>query len=462
MEIKNLSIDALRHHPNNPRKDLGDLTELAESIKRSGIMQNLTVVDNGAEQLDVVIGNRRLEAARLAGVEYVPCVIAEMTEAEQLATMLAENMQRADLTVYEQVQGIQLMLDIGESVESISKRTGISESTVRRRAKLGELDGDKLKAASERQVTFSDYESIFKIQDKEQRNKLLDFVGTKDFTFKLRQAEQAQENAEKIQRYRDEIAKIGEFPELSDHERWSGNFSQISSCTAPEDVEKRLGAAVEERRAADKDIKLFVFVSPYSIALLVERGENGAFPAKPAVAVPSATAPAAVPSSDEGAIKTARENEERRKCLEKVREAERAAYKCRLDFMRYIPEANARRNTDTILKALFELREEYDMPPDEAICEVFELDEYDLDQIKLGFSLEKWATLARFVYAIFQDNGLPHHCNTYGISCGEYDPEGDNYLDDIMKYLESFGYEPSADEIALIDGTSELYYRKDD
>lgn len=458
MEIKNLSIDALRHHPNNPRKDLGDLTELADSIKRSGIMQNLTVVDNGAEQLDVVIGNRRLEAAKLAGVEYVPCVIAEMSEAEQLATMLAENMQRADLTVYEQVQGIQLMLDIGESVESISKRTGISESTVRRRAKLGELDGDKLKAASERQVTFSDYESIFKIQDKEQRNKLLDVVGTKDFTFKLRQAEQAQENAEKIQRYRDEISKIGEFPEISEAERWSGKYSQIIGCVAPDTIVGKMGAEVQERRAADKDIKLFVFITPYSASLLVERGENGAFPAKPAAAIPSAAAP----SADEGALKTARENEERRKCLEKVKEAERAAYKCRLDFMRYIPESMARRNTDTILKTLFELREEYDLPPDEAICEVFELDEYDLDQIKLGFSLEKWATLARFVYAIFQDNGQPHHCSTYGVDCGEYDPEGDDYFDDMMKYLESFGYEPSADEIALIDGSSELYYRKKD
>lgn len=456
MEIKNLSIDALRHHPNNPRKDLGDLTELAESIKRSGIMQNLTVVDNGAEQLDVVIGNRRLEAAKLAGVEYVPCVLAEMTEAEQLATMLAENMQRADLTVYEQVQGIQLMLDIGESVESISKRTGISESTVRRRAKLGELDGDKLKAASERQVTFADYESIFKIQDKEQRNKLLDVVGTKDFTFKLRQAEQAQENAEKIQRYRDEVAKTGEeLPELNDHERWSSNYVQILSCTAPDAVERNIGAAIRDRRAADKDVKLYLYYSPYSVALLTERSESGAFPAKP-------TAPAVSAAADEGAVKSARENEERRKCLEKVKEAERAAYKCRLDFMRYIPEAMARRNTDTILKALFELREEYDMPPDEAICEVFELDEYDLDQIKLGFSLEKWATLARFVYAIFQDNGQTHHCGTYGIDCGEYDPDGDNYFGDMMKYLESFGYEPSADEVALIDGTSELYYRKKD
>lgn len=431
------------------------MTELADSIKRSGIMQNLTVVDNGAEQLDVVIGNRRLEAARLAGVEYVPCVIAEMTEAEQLATMLAENMQRADLTVYEQVQGIQLMLDIGESVESISKRTGISESTVRRRAKLGELDGDKLKAASERQVTFADYESIFKIQDKEQRNKLLDVIGTKDFTFKLRQAELAQENAEKIQRYREEIAKIGEFPEISDGERWNGKYTQIIGCVAPDTIVGKMGAEVQERRAADKDIKLFVYITPYSAALLTERSESGAFPAKP-------TANASPSAAEQGALKTARENEERRKCLEKVKEAERAAYKCRLDFMRYIPEAMARRNTDTILKALFELREEYDMPPDEAICEVFELDEYDLDQIKLGFSLEKWATLARFVYAIFQDNGQTHHCNAYGISCGEYDPEGDEYIDDLMKYLESFGYEPSADEIALMDGSSELYYRKED
>ena len=129
--LQMIPIDKLFPHPDNPRKNLGDLTELAESIKASGVMQNLTVVpligENGEPVEDaytVIIGHRRLSAAKLAGLTELPCVVCEMSHKEQIATMLLENMQRSDLTVYEQAQGFQMMLDLGESV------TGISEKTV--------------------------------------------------------------------------------------------------------------------------------------------------------------------------------------------------------------------------------------------------------------------------------------------------------------------------------------------
>ena len=90
-------------HPNNPRRDLGDLTELTDSIKKNGVMQNLTVVpgpDDGG--YTVLIGHRRLAAALAAGLEEVPCRVAEgLSEKEQLGIMLEENMQRTDLTIIE-------------------------------------------------------------------------------------------------------------------------------------------------------------------------------------------------------------------------------------------------------------------------------------------------------------------------------------------------------------------------
>ena len=107
-----IKIDYLRHHPDNPRKDLGDLTELTASIKANGILQNLTVVFADPDRLSeedsksgyhlmwVVIGNRRMEAAKAAGLTELPCSIREMDHQEQIATMLQENMQRSDLTVY--------------------------------------------------------------------------------------------------------------------------------------------------------------------------------------------------------------------------------------------------------------------------------------------------------------------------------------------------------------------------
>ncbi len=110
--IKEIEISRLKIHPQNVRKDYNDIDELAESIKAQGILQNLTVVEDKAEPGTylVVIGNRRLTAAVKAGIQTAPCSIVEMDEREQISTMLLENMQRNDLTIYEQDDGFQMTL----------------------------------------------------------------------------------------------------------------------------------------------------------------------------------------------------------------------------------------------------------------------------------------------------------------------------------------------------------------
>lgn len=106
-----IPITEIHSHPDNPRKELGDLSELAESIKVKGVMQNLTVVPRAEGGYTVIIGHRRMGASKLAGLTELPCVIVEMSDKDQVATMLLENMQRSDLTVYEQAQGFQMMFD---------------------------------------------------------------------------------------------------------------------------------------------------------------------------------------------------------------------------------------------------------------------------------------------------------------------------------------------------------------
>jgi ParB family chromosome partitioning protein len=187
--IKNIPIELIVPHPDNPRKDLGDLTELAESIKANGILQNLTVVparSNGG--YTVVIGHRRLAAAKLAGLTEVPCATTDMDQKQQVATMLTENMQRSDLTIWEQAKGIQMLLDFGETVDNISKQTGFSENTIRRRVKLLTLDADKFKKSVERGATLQDYAELDKIQDIELKNSVLENIGTPNFQWKLKSA----------------------------------------------------------------------------------------------------------------------------------------------------------------------------------------------------------------------------------------------------------------------------------
>lgn len=87
-DLQFLPIEKIIPHPQNPRKQLGDLTELADSIKKNGVYQNLTVVPNKDGTYTIIIGHRRRAAAELAGVKELPCIITDMTEKEQLSTML--------------------------------------------------------------------------------------------------------------------------------------------------------------------------------------------------------------------------------------------------------------------------------------------------------------------------------------------------------------------------------------
>ena len=131
--ITNINAKLIHQHPDNPRKDLGDLSELSESIKKKGIMQNLTVIpgywdENRAhhdEGYTLIIGHRRFAAGKMAGVTMYPCrIVEDMSYKDQVGTMLEENMQRIDLTPLEQAEGFQMMLDLGDTEEQIAEKTG--------------------------------------------------------------------------------------------------------------------------------------------------------------------------------------------------------------------------------------------------------------------------------------------------------------------------------------------------
>lgn len=192
-----LDVSVLRAHPDNPRKDLGDLSELSESIKVNGIMQNLTVIPSeeaggnaGDSAYTVVIGHRRLAAAKKAGIKEVPCRIAHMDRRKQLSTMIAENVQRNDLTIYEQAQGFQLMFDEGSSISDISDVSGFSRETVKHRLEIAKLDGEKIKGleADGAQLSLSDFVELEKLDDIVARNDLLEFVGTSNFKWEMNSA----------------------------------------------------------------------------------------------------------------------------------------------------------------------------------------------------------------------------------------------------------------------------------
>lgn len=195
-----IPVAQLYPHPDNPRKNVGDVSELAESIRAKGVMQNLTVVeghfrDDGVwidgEGYTIVIGHRRAAAARLAELEELPCAVVKMTHAEQVQTMLLENMQRVDLTPVEQAEGFQMMFDFGDSVEEISKKTGFSTGTIYNRLKMAKLDRETLRRVSadaDRQIGLADLEKLYEIKDKKVQTEVLDKIGTRDFDLAVQRA----------------------------------------------------------------------------------------------------------------------------------------------------------------------------------------------------------------------------------------------------------------------------------
>lgn len=237
MAVVNMPVECLIPHPQNPRKDLGNLEELTASIKENGIYQNLTVIPvneavPGEEpKYMVVIGHRRLEAAKRAGLQEVPCAIVRgLTETQQLQTMLLENMQRSDLTVYEQAQGFQQLLDFGMDIEDISQQSGFSKRTIRRRLEIAKLDQNKLKElSSTRQLSLKEFDELAKIKNMEARNEVMEKIGTNDFALAVKRAMDKEKLAAAMPAFLADMERLGikKFPDSAN--KYSSKYRRVGS-----------------------------------------------------------------------------------------------------------------------------------------------------------------------------------------------------------------------------------------
>ena len=184
-EITMIAAEHLHEHPDNPRKKLGDLSELTKSIKTNGILQNLTVVPikDQPGEYRVIIGHRRRAAGIIAEVKEFPCIISDMDERQQFITMLEENMQRQDLSIQEQAYGFQLMFDWGESIKDIAEKSGFAEQTVKHRLEIAKLSKKTLTevARSDLQLTIKDYILLEKIKDVKRRERVLENLSGREY-----------------------------------------------------------------------------------------------------------------------------------------------------------------------------------------------------------------------------------------------------------------------------------------
>lgn len=158
-ELAQLKPSQLVAHPKNIRRDVGDISSLSDSITAQGIREPLVVAPNGKPDRYILIaGHRRLAAAKKLRLKTVPCIIDRLLtdEADQIAAMLAENIERQDLTAVEEADGVALLLDLGLNQKQIASRTGMTSPRVRNRVKVAKLSDDVKTRITEHAVTLAD------------------------------------------------------------------------------------------------------------------------------------------------------------------------------------------------------------------------------------------------------------------------------------------------------------------
>ena len=127
-----IRLDQIRPNPEQPRKALGDLRELTESVREKGVLEPLLVRYVPREDCYYIIsGERRYHAARAAGLREVPCIEKMADDAETLELGLIENIQRKDLTPFEEADGLhRLSTQFEYTHEDIAKKIGRARSSV--------------------------------------------------------------------------------------------------------------------------------------------------------------------------------------------------------------------------------------------------------------------------------------------------------------------------------------------
>ena len=175
-KIINVSVSEIKPSPAQPRKHFkpSELTSLAKSISQDGVITPLTVRRSG-ECFELISGERRLRAAKLAGLGSVPCILIQGSDERSYVLGLIDNIQRSDLDFFEQAQAFaELTQRFGLTQEALAVRLGLSQSAVANKLRLLRLDEDERKMISEAGLSERHARALLRLNDKDMRAEALD------------------------------------------------------------------------------------------------------------------------------------------------------------------------------------------------------------------------------------------------------------------------------------------------
>ena len=189
--VLTLRVEDIRPNPHQPRQTFDDegLRELASSIRRHGILQPLTVRSAGGGKWELVAGERRLRAAKLAGLEKVPCIRREADDRESALLALVENLQRRDLHYLEEAAAIAAYIrQTGITQEEAAAQLGRSPSALANKLRLLRLSPACRELLVQNGLTERHARCLLRLEDGEERLAALRHIADKQLN--VAQAEQ--------------------------------------------------------------------------------------------------------------------------------------------------------------------------------------------------------------------------------------------------------------------------------
>jgi ParB family chromosome partitioning protein len=125
-----IPIEDIEPNPRQPRQNLGDLSELTASIREKGVLEPILVRQNGS-RYQIIAGERRYRAATEAGLAEMPCIVRDSTDAEMMELALVENLQRKDLTAFEEAEGLKTLAEMySYTHERMAEKLGKSRTSI--------------------------------------------------------------------------------------------------------------------------------------------------------------------------------------------------------------------------------------------------------------------------------------------------------------------------------------------
>lgn len=176
--ITYIKTDSISPNPMQPRRifDSESLKELASSISKYGVIQPLTVRRKGRDY-ELIAGERRLRAAKMAGLSKVPCIVLEVDKSDSSIIALIENLHRRDLDFIEEAEGIyQLINTFGLSQEEAAKKLGKSQSAIANKLRILRLGGELLYVIREAGLTERHARALLRLEDDQSRIMVLEKI----------------------------------------------------------------------------------------------------------------------------------------------------------------------------------------------------------------------------------------------------------------------------------------------